>query len=226
MAFNWTQLQARAAILASFGGWTDTATAPAWDVLTNQAWQEFSWVSELLIDSETITAVNAQVSYVTVKTYKSVLDVTYGGKGLLRSNEPFERFNPSWLQTPAGTPLRWVLSQLGDTISLVPPPNGTLSITVRGIVQGLPMAVGADLPGQVSGVGTPIPAYFHEAIAKRAAVLWGELYAQGDEIVRLNAYMDEYLAYANDARAGTTTAYAKRRAPEQGGELFKPGGQG
>lgn len=222
---TWAQLQARAALLASFGAWTDTAVAPDWPTLTNQAWQEFSWIAELLILSETINTVNAQVSYTTTNVYKTILDLSWNALPVRRSSEAQERFiNPAWLNTPAATqPVRWVLSSdVGATVSLIPPPTAVGPLFVRGIVQGPLMVLSTDQPGQVSGAGIAIPAYFHEAIPLRAAVLWGELYAQGDEFMRLNAYMRQYMAYANDARTGLTTALDMRRAAVTSGDLFSP----
>ncbi len=213
--------------MASFGAWTDTNPAPAWDVLTNQAWQEFSWLAEIYVGTETINAVSGQQQYQTVNIYKTVLDVIYSSRPLLRSSEDYERSaNPAWFAASTGTPVRWILNQVGTVLSLIPAPNGNGGvIAVRGIMQGLPMANGGDVPGQTNGIGVPIPAYFHEAIALRAAVLWGELFAQGDEFIRLNAYMDLYWMYITDAREGTTTALGRRRGPEPQGETFKTGGQ-
>lgn len=220
---NWQQLQTRATALASFGAWTNTAIAPAWDVLTNQAWQEFSWIAELLILSENVLTVAGQQSYTTVNAYKTVLDLAWNGLPVQRSSEVFERSrNSAWLFTAsAAKPDRWVLSSnVGDTVTLIPPPNTIEPLFIRGIVQGPLMTMPTDLPGQQAGVGTAVAAYFHEAIALRAAVLWGELYAQGEEFMRLNAYMRQYMAFANDARTGETTALDMRRGSSPTGDLF------
>jgi hypothetical protein len=226
MALTWAQLQARTAALIAFGGWSNTQPPPDYAGLTNQAWVEFSWISEILIATETVTAVAGQQQYALTNLYKSILDVTYNNIGVLRSSEQAERLrNPSW-QYEAGVaqPARFVVGQLGQSLLLCPPPSGTLSIGVRGIAQGSLMTALTDYPGQVAGVGTAIPGYFHEAIAKRAAFLIGEQWAQGEEWGRINGYMTEFLAYCNDVREGTTTAINLRRSPEAGGTVFNTGG--
>lgn len=210
---NFSDLQTRTQALVSFEGWTDTTVAPNYPNLVNQGWQEFSWEAECLIASETQMSVAGQSQYNLQNSYKELLEVVLDGKPLLRSTELIERqIRPDWVVQPAGTPRYWTFSNYNPLI-LSPPPASAVRLFARGVVQGSPMVLTTDQPGQVNGAGSAIPARYHEAVALRAAVLWGELYALETGQARLERYQAQYLKYVADAKRDISKGY--QRATEQ-----------
>jgi hypothetical protein len=191
---NYAQLQARAEVLARLEGWTDVSPAPDWATLVQRAWDWFAWDSEAIVSTETLSSVNGTVEYTLAGTYKTILDVEFGTAGLLRSEESFERnLSPSWRrQSAVATPSRWVRSGV-EKISLLPPPNGVTTVTVRGTGYGTALSAATDVPAA--------PTVFHEAIAIKAAVLQGEAYSQGEGSARLAALSEQYEGFVKDCRA-------------------------
>lgn len=202
-------LQTRATALVSFEGWSDTLIAADWPTLVNQAWQEFSWDAEVIVGSEIQQTVAGVAVYNLQNVYKELLDVTLAGRPLLRSIELIERnLRPDWNTQAAGTPRYWTLSAF-NTLTLIAPPGDALALYVRGVQQGQNMVLSVDQPGQVNGAGSPIPARFHDAIAYRAAVLWGRIYAQDVGQQRLAGYQDEYKTFVRDAKRDISRGYMR-----------------
>lgn len=219
---NFQALQQRAASLAEFERWTDATDPAQWDVLVNRAWLQFSWDAELVVDSVSVEASvgQAQLTLPVVNNgpFKEVLDVIwdFGGANtpVYRSTEAFQRnVNPSWLSAASGTPAFWVFSSY-DVISLSPPPAAVKTVWVRGICQGQNMVANTDLPGQVSGVGMPIPEALHEPIAYRAAWLQGVGYAQGAALERLTVYEQRYKDAIAACRQGLLKGYRRHTEEE------------
>jgi len=203
---DYSGLQARAALLTSLEGWTDVANPPDWTILVNQAWLQFSWDSEYLIGTTTVTTAPGTMSYILPggQQWKRLLDVVWDSAGtpqpVDRSTEDYERFlSGDWRTQSSGVPLRFTFNT-PNTISLIPPPNAVKSVLVRGIAQGSAMALSTDLPGQVSGVGTAIPDVFHEAIAEYAAWLWAQSYYRGDATARMQGWLSYYQGQVQDAK--------------------------
>jgi hypothetical protein len=193
---NFTQLQARAALLASLEGWTDVTPAPAWDVLVNQAWIEFTWDGECIIATTTFPTVANQCKYALTGNWKRLTDVVYDTAGtkspVFHSSEDYERWaRADWQSQASGIPTRYAFAPF-NTISLVPPPAAaTIVVSVRGVCEGTALALGGDIP--------PLPDYFHEGIAVKAAMLQGEVYAQGAALTRLQQYQTRYDKFVKDA---------------------------
>lgn len=204
---NFTQLQARAAVLASFEGWGDVSPAPAWDVLVNQAWDRFSWDGECVVGTTTFPTVGGQAAYALAGEWKRIMDVVYDTAGanvpVRRSKEEYERFTRAdWRVQPPGTPARWTFNPI-NALTLIPPPSVVRTVSVRGITKGTALAAGGDIP--------VAPVVCHEGIALMAAYLQGEIYAQGEGMDCLNAFLKEHnydyyvelaLKYANYEEGG------------------------
>ena len=201
---NYSQIQDRAASLAQFEGWTDVSPAPDWATLVQRAWDQFAWDSECFIDSEAFPTVINQTEYTLTNTYKNILDVTFAGTGLLRSEERFERnLDPSWrVKAAVAMPSKWVLSNFSK-ISLVPPPNSVQTVTVRGVGYGTVLVNPTDTPS--------IPTIFHEAIAIKAAVFHGEVYAQGEGAARVARLDGLYQGYVQECRASLLFGFERRQ---------------
>lgn len=207
MPLTFAQLKERAANLAKLEGWTDVSPAPDWAFLINRAYEFFSWDAEFFVGVETITSVAGQSEYTTIGSYKAFLDITVAGAPVLRSTEAFERnLRADWRTQPPGTPQRWVLSNF-TKLTLVPAPalNGQ-PILVRGIALPPALTLENDVP--------VAPALYHESIALRAAILHGELYAQGEAMNRLALYTDGYNKSVAQCRQALNTGYERREHTE------------
>jgi len=197
---TFAELQARAALLASFDGWLSANPLPSWPDLVNEAWRRFSWEGELTTGTVTATAVSGQSSYPLAPFMKRVLDVVVGGVGLFRSRPEYERFlSPAW-RTKSGTPLRFA-QESTSAVSLIPAPTTGAAITVFGVVEALDMVDDTDEPGVVSGVGDAIPSNLHEAVALKAAILQGQVAMQGESSARMQSYEAEYAGFVSRALA-------------------------
>lgn len=193
MALTFTAYQIRAALLSSFEGWSDSAASPAWDVLVNRAWEQFSWDAELVIASQNVTTVIGTLAYSLTGQMKRVLDVVYDTASakspVLHSTEDYERnLRADWRVQANGTPLRYTFNPF-NTISLLPIPDAVKTVSVRGFVQGTDMSGGTDV--------LPIPGVLEEAVCIYAAYLWGKVYAQGEGRTRLKDYLDDYQKYVS-----------------------------
>ncbi|HEV2471213.1 MAG TPA: hypothetical protein VGS41_01010 [Chthonomonadales bacterium] len=203
---QFVDLRNRATLLASFEGWTDVSPSPNWSILVNQAYVEFAWDAEIAIGSGTIAAVSGELEYVIGGNWKAFLDVSYGGAGLQRSSEEYERYaNPNWRNLAAGAPARWAQTNF-DTLAIIPPPNGTLSIAYRGITEPAALVNDTDVP-----VG---PDRFHEAIALRAAYLQGSVFAQGQAIARLDSFQQRYQEFVVKCKLDVQQGFRRRRPDE------------
>jgi hypothetical protein len=193
---TFAQLQARATLMASLEGWTDSPVAPAWDVLVNQAWVQFSWDGECLITNLSLTTVANQATYALTGQWRRLMDVVYDTAGanspMRHSTEDYERFvRGDWRVQPSGVPLRYTFNPF-NTLTLVPPPvTAGLSVSVRGVAEAAALVNPTDVP--------PIPDVLHEAIALKAAIFQGKVYAQGEASQRLDRYETQYQAYVQDA---------------------------
>ena len=193
---NYTQLQARATLLASLEGWSDVNPSPDWAGLVNQAYIQFSWDGECLITNTTVTTVSNQAAYTLSGQWRRLMDVVYdsgGAKSPVRhSSEDFERYlRADWRVQPSGTPVRYTFNPF-NTLTLVPAPTtaGVL-VAVRGVAEAAPLVSGTDIP--------TIPDVLHEAIALKAAIFQGKVYAQGEASQRLDRYEAQYQQYVQDA---------------------------
>lgn len=213
---QFSDLQARAALLASFEGWSDVSPSPDWSVLVNRAWGQFSWDAETQVTSTTFSTVAGQAQYtISGGPWKNLLDVTWNSLPLIRSTEEYERSaNPLWLVQTSGTPVRWTFNGF-NVITLIPRPDSIHTLSVRGITQGANMVDSTDNPGQVSGVGTALPEAFCEGIAVRAAWLQGIVYAQGAAMDRLQLYESRYREYVGAARADLFAGFRKKGPDER-----------
>ena len=193
---TFAQLQARATLLASLEGWSDAVPAPDWAALVNQAYIQFSWDGECLITNTTITTVSNQAAYTLAGQWRRLMDVVYDSGGanspVRHSSEDFERYlRADWRVQPNGTPVRYTFNPF-NALTLVPAPaTAGLTVTVRGVAEATPLVVGTDVPA--------IPDVLHEAIALKAAVFQGKVYAQGEAAQRLERYEAQYQQYVQDA---------------------------
>lgn len=203
---NFSQLKARAAVLCQLEGWSEVSPAPDYAYLVNRAWEMFSYDSECFVTSENVSTVIGQAEYSLTNSYKNLLDVTYSGSGLLRSDEAFERnLNPGWRVQASGTPSRWVLSGF-NKLTLVPPPSAIQTLNVRGAAYGTALSSETDTPS--------CPSVYHEAIAIKAAILHGEIYAQGDAMQRIERLGAMYNGMVQQCRLALLQGY-ERRAPQE-----------
>lgn len=193
---DFTQLQGRATLLASLEGWSDIAIAPDWAALVNQAYVQFSWDGECLISNTTITTVANQSAYSLTGQWRRLMDVVYDSgntNGPVRhSSEDFERYlRADWRVQPSGTPVRFTFNPF-NSLTLIPPPdtNG-ITVAVRGSSEAPALSSGTDVPA--------IPDVLHEAIALKAAIFLGKVYAQGEASQRLDRYEAQYQQYVQDA---------------------------
>lgn len=193
---NFTALQARATLLASLEGWSDAIPSPDWAALVNQAYIQFSWDGECLITNTTITTAANQAAYTLTGQWRRLLDVVYDSGGanspMRRSSEEFERYlRADWRVQPSGAPVRYTFNPF-NTLALLPPPATTgVTVSVRGVAEATPLASGSDVPS--------IPDVLHEAIALKAAMFQGKVYAQGEASQRLDRYEAQYRQYVEDA---------------------------
>jgi len=196
---NFTELQERATLLASFEGYTDVDPPPDWPTLVNEAWREFSFDAELIVGTVTVISISGRPDYA-IPGVKRLLDVTLAGVTLTKSDEEYERFLSQHWKTVQGTPLRWVETGLAQ-IALVPVPNSVSDIVVRANIVGTDMVDGTDEPGITSGIGTPIPASLHEAVALRAATLQMRPFTVEAGAQRMGEYEARYQAFVAQGRA-------------------------
>ena len=194
---NYLDLQNRAKLLASLEGWTDVSPTPDWGALVNQAWVEFSWDGECIVGNTTFTTVANQGRYSLSGTWKKLTDVVYDSTAtkqpMHHTSEDMERFaRADWHVQPSGTPVRYTFSPF-NSIFLVPPPSTAgITISVRGTTEGTALSSNTDVP--------PCPDVLHEAIALKAAILQGMVYAQGNSQARLQMFQQRYDKFVNDAR--------------------------
>lgn len=190
MALTYTQLQARATLLASFETDPDLVS-PDWPTLVNRAWEQFSWDAELVIASQNVTTVIGTLAYTLTGQVKRVLDVVYDTASakspVLHSTEDFERgVRADWRVQANGTPVRYTFNPF-NTLCLIPPPDAVKTVSVRGFVQGTDLSTGSDV--------LPIPGVLEEGVCLLAAYLWGKTYAQGAGLLRYQGYYEEYKGY-------------------------------
>jgi hypothetical protein len=192
---TFTQLQARATLLASFGSYADISPAPAWDVLCNSGQRDFFWDTEMVISETTFTTVANQAEYTIPSPYfKSFNLVIYGTTiALTRTTEAEEEaLDHLWTMRNAGQPSRW-LSPSPNVIRLIDKPSTSGdTVTVRGVRAPADMVAGTDTP--------PCPEVFHGAIALKAAMLQMEVFAVEAEAARLAAYLNEYNEEIKEAK--------------------------
>jgi hypothetical protein len=194
---NFTTLQARAQLLSSLEGWSDANPSPDWAALVNQAYVQFSWDGECLITNTTLTTVSNQAAYTLPGQWRRVREVIFDSGGtnrpVRRSSEEFERYlRADWRVQASGTPVRYAFSPF-NALTLVPPPATTgVVVAVRGVAEATPLVTGSDTPA--------IPDVLHEAIALKAALFQGKVYAQGEASQRLDRYEAQYQQYVLDAR--------------------------
>jgi len=62
---------------------------PDFRLLVNRAYQDFCWDAECLAFVETVAGSGGVGEYSPSGTYKTILDVSFAGNGLLRSTEEF-----------------------------------------------------------------------------------------------------------------------------------------
>jgi hypothetical protein len=196
---NFTELQARALLLASFEGYTDVEPAPDWAALVNEAWRQFSFDADVLIETVILISTVGVCDY-EVPRAKQILDVTLAGLALTRSDESYERFLDTNWKTTVGSPRRWVKTGMAS-LAVVPVPDVNAPILVRAHVLGLDMALPTDQPGVVNGVGVPIPAALHEAVALRAATLQMRPFVVQSGSARMDDYEARYQAFVAQSKA-------------------------
>lgn len=188
---NYTQLQARATLLASFEGWTDSSPSPEWGSLVNQAYQNYCWDTECTVGFEDVTTVANQAEYAFTGNFKEVTDCYYDTTGakkpLIKTSWRFERqLCPGWYYAVAGVPCRFMLMAT-NTLRLAPPPS-TGGLTVRAIGIKMPAALSA-------GSDTPLfPDKFHEAIALYAAWIQGKTFSSQDRRDKMLAEYNQFVA--------------------------------
>lgn len=193
---TFAQLQARATLLASLEGWTDVAVVPDWAALVNQAYVQFSWDGECIVTNTTITTVAGQASYALTGQWRKITDAVYDSAStnqpLLHSSEDYERYaRADWRVQASGIPKRYTFAPF-NALALIPPPASSgITVSVRGVAEALVLVNGTDIP--------PIPDVLHEAIALKAAIFQGEVYAQGEASARLERYEAKYQQYVQDA---------------------------
>ena len=193
---TFTQLQARATLLASLEGWSDVVPAPDWAALVNQAYIQFSWDGECVVLNTTITTVAGQAGYTLAGQWRKIMDVVYDtaatNQPVRHSSEDYERFlRADWRVQASGVPVRFTFNPF-NALTLVPPPlTPGLIVSVRGVAEAAPLVNPTDVP--------PIPDVLHEAIALKAAIFQGKVYAQGEASARLERYEAQYKQYVEDA---------------------------
>lgn len=193
---TFAQLQARATLLASLEGWSDVNPSPDWAALVNQGYIQFSWDGECLITNTTITTVSGQAAYTLTGQWRRLMDVVYDSGGanspVRHSSEDFERYlRADWRVQPSGTPVRCTFNPF-NALTLVPAPaTAGVTVAVRGVAEAAPLVNGTDVP--------TIPDVLHEAIALKAAIFQGKVYAQGEASQRLERYEAQYQQYVQDA---------------------------
>lgn len=193
---NFTALQARATLLVSLEGWSDAIPSPDWAALVNQAYVQFSWDGECLITNTTVVTVANQAAYTLTGQWRRLRDVVYDSGGtnspVRRSSEDFERYlRADWRVQPSGAPVRYTFNPF-NTLTLIPPPAAAgVTISVRGAAEATPLVNGSDVP--------LVPDVLQEAIALKAAIFQGKVYAQGEASQRLDRYEAQYRQYVQDA---------------------------
>ena len=190
---------------AELGGWSNISPAVDWTARVNEAWQQLGWDCEHYVTTETVTAVNGQVEYALATVWKLILDVTYNAVGLIRTTEDFERAHaPSWRSTAAGTPKRWLQVAGFTKVGILPAPNGTQSIVVRGVTSPPVMASGSESPSDAAKGA--FPAAWHEAIAMLAAANVGKAYGDNE---RAAFYFSQVQDVVNKVRLSGTRGWVR-----------------
>jgi hypothetical protein len=108
------------------------------------------------------------------------------------SSEDFERYlRADWRVQSSGTPVRFTFNPF-NALTLIPSPaTAGVTVAVRGAAEAAPLVNGTDVPA--------IPDVLHEAIALKAAIFQGKIYAQGEASQRLDRYEAQYQQYVQDA---------------------------
>lgn len=170
--------------------------SPDWAALVNQAYIQFSWDGDCFITNTTFTTTAHQAAYTLSGQWRRLMDVIYDSSGakspVRRSSEEFERYlRADWRAQASGTPVRYTFNPF-NALTLVPAPAVSgVAVAVRGVAEATPLISGTDIPA--------IPDVLHEAIALKAAIFQGKVYAQGEASQRLERYEAQYLQYVQDA---------------------------
>ena len=189
---DFAAIKTRAALLSSFGGFTDTSSAPNWTTLVNEAQEYFAWDTEFLRETvaSAITTVAEQQEYTLAAPYFKV--ITEAIYDTASAKTPLEivpewqerRWDSRWTTQSSGTPQQIVVVK-PNVFWLVPKPDTSSKvISLRGVRTPAAMSADGDTPA--------IPARFHEALAYKAAILQMEPFAKGEERERLNYYQEQY----------------------------------
>jgi hypothetical protein len=227
---NFGQLQQRAANIAQLEGWTDTAVAPDWPTLVNQAWRDFSVDVEVFRKTDTsLSTTNGTAQYTVPGKWAKIEAIASNGVPLLASTVEAERFrNPGWFSetgSSASPPKKFVTTGFG-TFIIVPAPFVTSQlIVVFGVLEAPDMVLNADEPGTVSGTTTfSVPSKHHEAIAERAAWLQGLAFNIGPGTNRMMQFEATYKARVAEAQMALNMPY--RRGSSAAPAPQAPQGQG
>lgn len=167
----------------------------------NQAYVQFSWDGDCVLSTTTITTVAGQAGYALTGQWRRVLDVVYDSTGtalpVRHSSEEFERYlRADWRVQASGVPVRFTFNPFNALTLLPPPDTSGVTVMVRGSAEATPLSGGTDVPA--------IPDVLHEAIALKAAIFQGKVYAQGEALQRLQEYERQYLQYVEDAKRYAT----------------------
>jgi hypothetical protein len=193
---NYSELQARTQLLCSYAGWSNVDPPPEWDKLVNRGLHDFSWESEYRRDEAAFETLADQTEYTIAAPYfKHVLSVIYSTDTILRQTTEIDeaRCNPLWTQASSGTPYRYLIVS-PNVLRLMPKPDtASVTITVRGVRAAAPLVGDNQEPD--------FPEIYHEAVALRAAVLHGIVYAKGGELERLAAYEQAHQNLLKDFKA-------------------------
>jgi hypothetical protein len=184
---TFAELEARATLLASYAGWSDVSPSPDWEALVNRGLHDFSWESEYRRSEATFSTVAEKAEYpIGLPYFKHISSVIYSTTTELRHSTEIEetRCNPLWTQESSGTPYRYLIVS-PNVIRLHPKPSSDdVTITVRGIRAADELKADTESPD--------FPEIYHEAVALRAVILHGIVYAKGGELERLAAYERAY----------------------------------
>jgi hypothetical protein len=182
--------------LLKFGGWFDVGSPVDLAGLVNEALRLWSWQAEYKTGQATFTTAAGTAEYTLSNPpdWKIVKDVYYGTTArLARTSEDLVRMeDPLYRVVPNGTPDRFWMP-LPNVVRLYPTPatSGT-TVTVYGIRADADLANPTDTPG--------CPAHYHRAVARLAAFLHAERYAQGEEKERIRVWYEEAMAQALDCQ--------------------------
>lgn len=183
---DFTALQARLTYLLSYEGWADDNPAPDTAALINRGLVDFAWDTEYNRAEYQFNTVINQAEYtIPAPDFRAISDVAYGTSSILTktSEGALRQEDPLWFVREAGVPADYLIVR-PNVIRLHPKPVAEVEITVRGTRNPAALSGGTDTPA--------CPETFHEAIALRAAVLYGEAHATGDALKRILSYREQY----------------------------------